>query len=81
LLRAERMARGRGRTYAITYEVVDASGNVGAGMATVIVRFGVVGTEGAEGSPLGSPSSEEGNRVPRDRRSRQTPEAGDGHGR
>jgi hypothetical protein len=50
LLRAERKLVGRGRTYTIVYRVVDSTENAGVGTATVVVRFGVIGTEGIEGA-------------------------------
>jgi hypothetical protein len=49
LLRAERTLRRGGRVYTIQYKAVDGSGNAGTEAATVVVRFGDIGTGGTEG--------------------------------
>jgi hypothetical protein len=50
-LRAERAGGGNGRVYTITFEVTDASGNVGTATATVTVPRSRGGPAAADDGP------------------------------
>ncbi|MBZ5639113.1 MAG: HYR domain-containing protein [Acidobacteriia bacterium] len=60
LLRAERDGSGPGRTYAIEYRAVDASGNVGTGRATVSVPHDQGAASRPVGTEVGKPATTRG---------------------
>jgi hypothetical protein len=60
LLRAERDGSGPGRTYALEYRAVDASGNAGTGRATVVVPHDHGGAAAPLGTMVGKPATARG---------------------